>query len=365
MSLNGLLRLGFVLSLTLGVALFVGSVAVSHASVGPPLKHVAYPYLLASPTSGSMEPTIHCATRGKHCQAKVADQLLEEESGATLVHRGDIIAFRDPPTRANSRYCVPGSGPVSHRVIGVGGDLVIEKRGVVTIYGRKIHETYVPKAERGNESGSWLVPKGSFFVMGDNRAISCDSRVLGPVERSDVLGRIVEIIRRSPGGSDPVGPPIKHVRFPYALGEADTAAMAPTIQCAKPGRSCTAKFNDQLLLELSGGSLVHRGDLVQFLLPRSATHYCGSGGALERVIGLSGELVSERRGTIYINGRALPEPYVPRSERDSRSGHWRVPQNSVFVMADFRAHSCDSRFWGSVPRSRVQGHVVEIIRRDQ
>jgi signal peptidase I len=80
------------------------------------------------------------------------------------------------------------------------------------------------------------------------------------------------------------------------------------------------------------------------------------------VIGLPGERIAEKRGLIYVDGKLLAEPYVSKRFRDSMSGRWVVPKRSYFVMADFRARSCDSRFWGPLPMSRVDGRDVEIIR---
>jgi signal peptidase I len=309
-----------------------------------------------------MEPTIHCARRSDPgCGARQADLLLEEESGARSVARGDIISFDLPPPAAP--YCEPGGGPGTiKRVIGVGGDRLTERRGVMFLDGRRLAERYVPRGERGSHSGSWFVPQGSVFVAGDNRAVSCDSRYWGPLETSRVLGRVIEIIRPSRGGSDPIGPPVRHVPYPYQARVGGTAAMEPTIHCARPGRGCRARHDDLTLIELSGRRGVRRGDLISFRLPARADRFCGQGVAVERVIGLPGERVGERRGVVSIDGRVLKEPYVPRDERDHRSGHWQVPPGSFFVMADYRSLACDSRLWGPLPAARVQGRVVEIVR---
>jgi signal peptidase I len=341
----------------LGVSAVLASAA---ARVRPPVKLVAFPYIGVVPLGTSMEPTIHCATSAEHrCRGRLPDLLLEEDSGARGIHRGDIISFRLPASAR--RFCVVGNGTGDKRVIGVGGDTISERHGTISVNGRVLREAYVPAAERDAGSGSWRVPRGSFFVMGDNRKVSCDSRQWGPLPASRVIGRIVKIIRPSSGGSDPVGPRIVHVAYPYqAWGP--TATMEPTIHCARPQPHCQAARADLELVELSGARLIQRGAIVSFALPRAARRYCGQGVADERIIGLPRERVSERRGFIYIDGKRLNEPYVPRSERDAHSGSWLVPSGSYFVMGDNRIHSCDSRLWGSVRTSRIQGRVVEIIR---
>jgi signal peptidase I len=343
-------------------AAFVGQLS-ARSSIGPPIVPVPYPYLGVTLTSASMEPTAHCAkSADKDCEARSADFLLEELSGARSVHRGDIISFQTPA--AASAYCVGDGGGSVKRVIGIGGDRVSIRRGVVFLNGRRLAEPYVPKSERDTRSGSWLIPKGSFFVMGDYRAISCDSRFWGPLKRSLVNGRIVEIIRRAGTGSNPIGPPTIRVHYPYEAADPLSAAMEPTLHCAKSSgdKACEAKVADTALIELSGTRHVHRGTIVVFSTPPSAPPSCVATNGVARAIGLPGDRITETNGVVRVDGRLLREPYVPTSERDHLSGGWHVPQASFFVMADYRAGSCDSRVWGAVPAHLVHGRVVEIIR---
>jgi signal peptidase I len=347
--------------LVVAVGLAAGPALSGARRVGPPLKRVHYRYVYAFVASGSMEPTIHCANRADpNCLGKRPDGLLQAASGTRGVGRGDIIYFRYPP--AATGICKPGPGATVKRVIGLPGDRVVERHGVISVNGRVLKEPYVPTSERENHSGSWLVPKRSLFVAGDNRKISCDSRYWGPLPDSLVLGKVVEIIRPAPDGSDPTGPPIVHVTYPYQARGGGSAAMEPTIRCAPPGRDCTAKYDDLTLIELSGARQIRRGDIISFQLPPAANRFCGQGEAIERVIGLPGDQVTEHKGTISINGQPLPEPYIPNHERDHRSGTWHVPHGTYFVMADYRKYSCDSRIWGPLPANRIKGRVVEIIR---
>jgi signal peptidase I len=71
--------------------------------------------------------------------------------------------------------------------------------------------------------------------------------------------------------------------------------------------------------------------------------------------------VTERHGFVSIDGRPLPEPYIKRGYRDDMSGSWHVPSGEYFVLGDNRAQSCDSRFWGSVPRHNLIGPLVAIF----
>jgi signal peptidase I len=107
-----------------------------------------------------------------------------------------------------------------------------------------------------------------------------------------------------------------------------------------------------------------RGDIVIFRTPSAAVRKCGEGGTyIKRLIGLPGNRWSERRGYVYIDGVKLDEPYVQTSRRDDESFRGgRIPPNRFLLLGDNRASSCDSRFWGLVPRANLIGRVVEIKR---
>jgi len=145
------------------------------------------------------------------------------------------------------------------------------------------------------------------------------------------------------------------VAKPYKI---PSSSMEPTLHCAKPGAWCEGRYNDRVLanrLAYRFGS-PKRGQVVVFRAPDGA---CGVGGTfVKRLIGLPGDTVEERLGRVSVNGRALHEPYVDPNLRDERSGTWHVPPGHYFFMGDDRAHSCDSRDWGSVPRASLIGPVL-------
>jgi signal peptidase I len=141
-----------------------------------------------------------------------------------------------------------------------------------------------------------------------------------------------------------------------------TPSMEPTLDCARPTEGCTASFNDRVLV----AKIVYRfrgperEEIAVFHAPPLAARRCDEGGVfLKRVIGLPGDVVSERDGTVYVDGKRVDEPYVPADERDAITHTWpRLGPAQYFVMGDNRAGSCDSRTWGPVPRSAFIGPVV-------
>ena len=148
------------------------------------------------------------------------------------------------------------------------------------------------------------------------------------------------------------------VAKPYRI---PSASMEPTLHCARPTDHCEAQFNDRVIanrLAYRFGD-PKRGQIVVFNAPHGA---CGIGGVfVKRLIGLPGDVVSEQHGDVYVNGKALHEPYVDPKLRDDETHTWpRVPPGHYFFMGDDRANSCDSRIWGTVPRSRLIGPVLFV-----
>ena len=148
---------------------------------------------------------------------------------------------------------------------------------------------------------------------------------------------------------------------PYRI---PSSSMEPSLHCAEPQPGCLANYSDRVLANrfIYHFRDPHRGDIVVFNTPPLALEKCGAGGTfVKRIIGLPGDTVSERKGRVSINGRPLDEPYVPQSERNPQAnGSWTVPRGAYFMMGDNRAQSCDSREWGSVPRSDLIGPVFAV-----
>jgi signal peptidase I len=105
------------------------------------------------------------------------------------------------------------------------------------------------------------------------------------------------------------------------------------------------------------GGNIHRGDTVVFWFPGDTTK-----SYIKRVIGIPGDTVAIKNGTVILNGNPLNEPYVPEDYRDQMSlSPQTVPPNSYFVLGDHRISSSDSRMWGDVPRNYIYGKAVFVF----
>lgn len=165
------------------VTLAVAAVVVLAVEV-----EVAQPFRV--PTS-SMEPTLRCARPGVGCTASLNDRVIV----AKIVYRfrnperGEIAVFHAP---AEAKLRCSEGGTYLKRVIGLPGEQVSERDGFFYVDGRKLDEPYVTQYDRDSVTKTWpRLGTKDYFVMGDNRIASCDSRSWGPVRRSEFIGPVV------------------------------------------------------------------------------------------------------------------------------------------------------------------------------
>ncbi|MGH9057164.1 MAG: signal peptidase I [Acidimicrobiales bacterium] len=125
--------------------------------------------------SGSMEPTL-----------QVNDRILVNKLSYDLhaVHRGDIVVFHKLPSDVS-----PGITDLVKRVIGLPNETISAHDGSIYIDGHKLAEPWLPKGVTTAPFGPVHIPKGDYFMMGDNRGDSSDSRVFGPVPGKLFVGR--------------------------------------------------------------------------------------------------------------------------------------------------------------------------------
>lgn len=97
------------------------------------------------------------------------------------IHRGDIVVFLYPHDTTKSYI---------KRVIALPGDTLKIDHGTVFVNGKEQREPYVPtKFQDDRSQPEMTIPQGEYFVMGDHRTISSDSRDFGPVKRDLIYGR--------------------------------------------------------------------------------------------------------------------------------------------------------------------------------
>jgi len=151
--------------------------------------------------SSAMEPTLNCAkgAASPGCLGGSSDRVLACRICLDFGRnpsRGDIVVFNTPSEAALK--CGEG-GTFVKRVIGLPGDTVREdNHGFIWIKSAgakkfvKLKESYISASDRLADSQHFgvtkHVPEGSYFMMGDNRSQSCDSRTWGSVRRNKLIG---------------------------------------------------------------------------------------------------------------------------------------------------------------------------------
>lgn len=99
------------------------------------------------------------------------------------IGRGDIVVFRYPGDRRKSFI---------KRVIALPGDRIRISYGHVYVNGKLLLELYVPEEFLDTRSyPDTQIPANTYFVLGDHRSMSNDSREIGPIARSDIYGKAV------------------------------------------------------------------------------------------------------------------------------------------------------------------------------
>ena len=152
---------------------------------------VVNPYRIPS---SSMEPTLHCAAPADGCETRFSDRVLANRFiyHFTEPERGDIVVFETP--LAAQQQCGAG-GTFVKRLVGLPGERVElrPEQGLNFVYidGKKLEEPYIARNRRDQRGAeSFTVPQGQYFMMGDNRSKSCDSREWGSVPRENLIGKV-------------------------------------------------------------------------------------------------------------------------------------------------------------------------------
>ena len=138
---------------------------------------IVQPYFIPS---GSMEPTL-----------KVGDKVLVNKLSYDFhaIHRGDIVVFKKPPDDPT-----PGITDLIKRVIGLPGETIWAQGGFVYIDGSQLKEPWLPKGTITANFPHTFIPTGSYFMMGDNRGNSSDSRDIGAIPKKLIIGRAFLVV---------------------------------------------------------------------------------------------------------------------------------------------------------------------------
>ena len=168
---------------------WVVTIAIAVAAVLAIKTWVVNPYRIPS---SSMEPTHHSAEPAAGCQDGSSDRVLANRFIYRIrdPSRGDIVVF-DTPERA-VRRCGAG-GTFVKRLVGLPGERISSVQGVVYIDGEPLDEPYVNGGPPGPDFRERVLGADEYFMLGDNRGQSCDSRKWGPVTREDLIGPVFAI----------------------------------------------------------------------------------------------------------------------------------------------------------------------------
>ena len=138
----------------------------------------------------SMEPTLHCARPESGCQARQEDQVIVRAKNE--IERREIVTFE---VGAKAKRDCGAGGLFVKRVVALAGDRISFRDGSVYVNGSKLQEPYANGPTEPVRDSEVEVPTKHVFVLGDNRAQSCDSRVWGPLAVRRIVGVGVAVQR--------------------------------------------------------------------------------------------------------------------------------------------------------------------------
>ncbi len=128
--------------------------------------------------SASMTPTL-----------QVGDRILVQKYnlGTGRLRPGDVVVFRRPPTD----HVDTDIAHVVKRIVALPGQVVGSQDGHLLVDGQPVAEPYLPAGTATTDVATQTIPAGEYFVMGDNRQDSYDSRAFGPISDRLVVGRVI------------------------------------------------------------------------------------------------------------------------------------------------------------------------------
>ena len=136
--------------------------------------------------------------------------------------------------------------------------------------------------------------------------------------------------------------------FVFEFVRVDGDSMLPTL-------TTDERLFVEKLSKLSDDGIKH-GDILIVKYPGK-----GDTAYVKRVVGLAGDTIEVREGTLYRNGEAVKEDYTLDDEMKYTFESYTVPEGNYFVLGDNRNDSLDSHMIGPVPKEDIVGHAVCVI----
>jgi signal peptidase I len=133
-----------------------------------------------------------------------------------------------------------------------------------------------------------------------------------------------------------------------------SASMEPTLQ-----------IEDRIIIEKLSSlwRSPQRGEILVFYPPNSPAIKDRTKAYIKRVVGIPGDLLSIHDGQVFVNGKALTEPYISEPmdydlPQNPLTSAIKVPEHSYWMMGDNRNNSNDSHVWGFLPEQNIIGRAV-------
>jgi signal peptidase I len=124
------------------------------------------------------------------------DRIIVDKLSGTI-HRGDIVVFHRAPGDHDPEYPI-----LVKRVIGLPGETISQRGSTIYIDGEPLAQPWLPRltgicAPPGKAVSTMKIPAGQYYVMGDCRGDSDDSRYWGTVPLSNIIGKVSAIVWRN------------------------------------------------------------------------------------------------------------------------------------------------------------------------
>ncbi len=158
--------------------------------------------------------------------------------------------------------------------------------------------------------------------------------------------------------------------FFFQIYKIPTGSMVPTL---RPGdKIFVSKINYGAKMPFGGFRLPgfrkpQRGEIIVFIPPQEVEQpWYKRKPYIKRLVGLPGETIQIKRGSIYIDGQELVDPEIALFDYHNKGRYLQgkdevvIPEDGYFFLGDNSANSKDSRYWGPVDKEQVIGKAIFI-----